>query len=139
MSTIRQVDAQGNLASDTIEPKAEASTPINTSDEQTHVSAPVFPELAEKAIHQAFGLENDSEKHQYQDKVDTLMEYIKTRVPDIKNIERIMSEIRDLELKLGSPPISEKRINYVARYAYLLMDEAKVKNERKKMEDSWRM
>lgn len=137
MSTIRQVDAQGNLANDPIEPKVTASETNETvtSDEKTHVSAPVFPELAEKAIHHAFGLETENEKRQYQDKIDTLMEYIKLKVPDLKNQERIMSEIRDLELRLGTPPISEKRISYVARYAYLLMDSMKIKQEIKKMEE----
>lgn len=63
--------------------------------------------------------------------LDTLIEYAKTDTDD-HSTEGIKWAIRNLEMRLGTPPISEKRINYLYRYAYLFLEERKIKAEREK-------
>ena len=95
------------------------------------VSAPVQQELLEASIEQAMGLDNQEDKHRYHDKVDILIDYVKTQTKDLSP-ENIKWVIRSLELKLGTPPFSEKRINYVAQYAYLCMQTQKLEEDKKK-------
>src|SRR5664279_1659095 len=79
----------------------------------------VSGDLELKAIGQVMGLERDSEIGQNQGKLQTLLDYAKTQTED-HSLENLKWVIRSLELKLGTPPLAEKRISYVTRYAYLL-------------------
>ena len=83
----------------------------------------------ERSIGIALGLEKESEFSKYADKIHTLLEYAKKESPD-HTPENIKWVIRSLELKLGSPPFAEKRINHVARYAYLLSEESRIAKEK---------
>jgi hypothetical protein len=85
---------------------------------------PVLPQLMEDAIAQVMDIDS-SERHKYADKLGTLMEYVKSQTKDLTP-ENIKWVIRSLELKLGTPPFAEKRINYVAQYAYLLSEKKKL-------------
>ena len=89
------------------------------------VSAPVGQELVRNAVEQVMGLDDQGDKHRYHDKVDTLIEYVKTQTTDLSP-ESVKWVIRSLELKLGTPPFSEKRINYVAQFAYLMSQKRKL-------------
>ena len=97
------------------------------------MSAPVGQELMRSSIEQVMGLEESGEKHRYRDKVDTLIEYVKTQTTDMSP-ESVKWVIRSLELKLGTPPFSEKRINYVAQFAYLMSEKRKLDSEIKSFE-----
>ncbi len=97
---------------------------------ELNASAPVIPELQIRAIADVMGLETRGEEHLYADKIDTLLEWARTQTKD-HSPEGIKSVIRRLEIKLGSPPLAEKKISYVARHAYLLMDKLLAKQERK--------
>lgn len=116
------------------QPKEETKT--EEAPKQT-ISAPVKPEIMRMAIEESMGLESAEEKHRYQDKVDTLLEYVKTQTNEWSP-ESVKWVIRSLELKLGTPPFSEKRINYVAQYAWLCMETQKLEAEKDKFTTGWK-
>ena len=95
------------------------------------ISGPVGEQLIRSSIEQVMGLEAQEDKHRYRDKIDTLIEYAKTQTQDWSP-ENIKWVIRSIELKLGTPPFSEKRINYVAQYAYLCMESQRLEEDKEK-------
>lgn len=97
------------------------------------ISAPVLPELLNKAVEQVMGIESEEEKRRYRDDLDILLQYAKSQTKD-HSPENIKWIIRSIELKLGTPPLAEKRIKYMARYAYLSLENNKIKEEMKKFE-----
>lgn len=82
----------------------------------------------ESAIYQVMGVD-PSEQSKYQEKAQVLLDYAKGETQDCspENLKRI---IRSLELKIGSPPLSERRIDYITRYAYLALEEKKLKKDK---------
>lgn len=90
-------------------------------------------EIYQTAIGQVLGLENTSDVNKYSPQLKTLIEYAKTQTTDLSP-ESIKWVIRSLELKLGSPPFAEDRVKYVTRYAYLLNEEKRIKDEKGKFE-----
>lgn len=117
------------MADITIVEENKKESVISKQPEQ--ISAPVQPEIIRSSVEQAMGLESQEDMHRYQDKVDILVEYAKTQTKDWSP-ESIKWVIRSLEMKLGTPPLSEKRINYVAQYAFLCMESAKIEEDKKK-------
>lgn len=95
------------------------------------LESPVFPELQERAIGQALGFEKDSEYGQNQDNLQLLLKYAKSQTDD-HSPESLKWVIRSLEMKLGSPPLSEKRITYLSRYVYLEMESKKIEKEKER-------
>lgn len=100
-------------------------------ESQYAVDSDIVPELQQRMIGQVLGLEKDIEFDKYSDKLSLLVSYAKSQTTD-HSPESLKWAIRSLEMKLGSPPIAEKRIAYVARYAYLEMEERKIKKEKEK-------
>lgn len=96
---------------------------------ENNVSSPVLPELQEKAIFQVVGLDDANEQSAYRHKAQTLLDYAKSQTDD-HSPENLKWIIRSLELKLGTPPLAEKRINFLSRYAWLEMEESKLKKEK---------
>ena len=99
------------------------------------IIGPVGEQLVESAVEQVMGLESQEDKHRYRDKVATLIEYVKSQTKDLSP-ESVKWVIRSLELKLGTPPFSEKRINYVAQYAYLLSQKKMLDKDIKSFEQN---
>lgn len=97
------------------------------------ISAPVLPELLNRAVEQVMGIESEEEKGRYRDDLDILLQYAKSQTKD-HSPENIKWIIRSIELKLGTPPLAEKRIKYMSRYAYLSLENNKIKEEMKKFE-----
>jgi len=114
----------------------EQTEDIEIKEPGEGVSAPVKPEIMKLAVEDAMGLENAEEKYRYKEKVETLLEYVKTQTNDWSP-ESIKWVIRSLELKLGTPPFSEKRINYVAQYAWLCMETQRLAEEKEKFTKGW--
>lgn len=83
-----------------------------------------------KAIGQVLGLE-EKEFSRYDDKLNTLLDYAKMKTED-HSPEGLKWAIRNLELKLGTPQIGEKLIDYITRYAYLELEELRVQKEKEK-------
>lgn len=138
MSQIRNVDQQGRIVEPAVvHEKETAKTLIENADNvrTTIVGGEPMQEALIKAVEQVMGLDNDSERSRYAPKVNTLLEWAKTQTKD-HTPESIMWAIRSLELKTGTPPLAEKRINYIARMAYLLMENKKIDAEIKSLSGS---
>lgn len=120
MAEIKIVDENGVEKAQ--EPKSELKS-------ENNISSPVLPELQEKAIFQVVGLDDSNEQSAYRHKAQTLLEYAKSQTED-HSPENLKWIIRSLELKLGTPPLAEKRVNYLARYAWLEIEESKLKKEK---------
>lgn len=128
MADIREVTPLGE-----VKPYGDApaeTPPVQNVPNQT-VTGQVLPELEKKAICQVMGLENDGDADRYSEKIDILLDYAKTQTTD-KTLEGLKWAVRNLEMKLGSPPLSEKRINYVAQFAYLELQQKKLQKEKEK-------
>lgn len=72
-----------------------------------------------------------SEVSQYQNKIQTLIEYAKTKTED-HSPEGLKWAIRSLSLKVGTPPLGEKLINYLGKYAYLELETRRLEKEKEK-------
>jgi hypothetical protein len=125
MADIRDVNDKGEVIN-----APQETQPINKPDT---IDGSIFPELEIKAIGSIMGLERDSELGQYKEKINTLIEYAKSQTTD-HSLENLKQVIRHLQTKLGSPPIAEKLINYISRYAYLLNEEIRLKKQRETFE-----
>ena len=126
MNMIRTVDSDGE-----VEPTEEA--PKEVAEPQATVDPPLLPELQTKAIEDVMGLEDKADKARYRDNVQTLLEWAKTQTTD-HSPSNLMWVIRSLELKLGTPPLAEKRIIWMSRYAYLMTEKGKLDKEVKQFE-----
>lgn len=116
MSTIKIVDEQGQEARQE-EPK-EYTPP-------TGLDAPF--ETDRLAVADVMGLEK-KEMGTYADKIDTLLKFARLQEPKASP-EKIKWIIRDLDMRLGTGPLAQKRINYVARIAYLRLEKNKIEEE----------
>jgi len=114
------------MADITVESSSENNQEVVS---QNNITAPVIPELETKAVADVMGLKDDSEAYQYKEKVQTLLDYVKT-IQKNPSPEDIRYFIRKLEMEVGSPPLSEKKIVYLARYAWLKTEEGKLQKEK---------
>lgn len=119
MTQIRIVGEDGKPVTPEIERK-----PLEPG---TSVTAPVVQDIQANAVAEAMGLDKH-EKNRYSDKIDTLLEYARANTKD-HSPEGLKWAIRKLELKLGSTPFSEKKVSYLSRYAYLLLEKAHNKQQ----------
>lgn len=124
MNEIRTVNESGEVVQD---------TPKEVSETQKNISAPVVPELQERAVSQALGLESDTEISKYKGNLGTILEWAKTKTKD-HSPEGLKWVIRNMELRLGTPPFGENRVRYLARYAYLQMESNKLTKELEQLE-----
>lgn len=74
-----------------------------------------------------------SETSQYKSKINTLIDYAKTKV-DEPTSDNIIWAIRNLGLKLGTPPLGEKLINYLTQYAFLELETRKLEDKKRRFE-----
>lgn len=125
MADIKIVDSEGKVV---VSEERELTS-------ENNISAPVNDGLMERAIAEVVGIDNETDKSRYADKLSTLLAYAKTQTKD-HSPENLKWAIRSLELRLGTPPLAEKRINYVSRYAYLAMESQKIKKEMSSFEHS---
>lgn len=122
MSLIRDVGADGLI----IQSDAQRDPNPNVhKPESTGISR---EEIGFNAIADAMGLDF-KERGQFKDKIATILTWAKSKTED-HNPMSLKWVVRDLESRIGSPPFSEKRINYVARYAYLDMEGRRIQAEK---------
>lgn len=93
-----------------------------------------LPQLERKAIAEMMGIERDSEIAQYDDKLNILLKYAKDTTDD-HSIEGLRWAVRSLEMKLGSPPLGEKMVTWMAQYAYLTDQRFKIDKDLKKFQE----
>ena len=92
------------------------------------ISVPPLDMDAE-AVSQVRGLENDSDKRKYAKEIKTLISWARTQSDkhDPVNLKWIL---RNLQMKLGTPPLAEKMITRAARYAYLDLESKSINDEK---------
>lgn len=116
MTNIKIVDSEDKE----VKPQVEAhSDPMG----QTMVGG----EILTQNIATLFDLK-PNEIPRYQSKLQTLIDYAKTKT-DNHSLEGLKWAIRNLSLKVGTPPLGEKLINYLTRYAYLALEKGKIDKE----------
>lgn len=120
---IKIVDGQGK-------PVEEKPVTIGTPN-QIVSSQP--DELHQRGVGKVLGIENESEFNKYQPNLKTLVDFAKSQTTD-HSPENIKWIIRSLEVKLGSPPLAEDRVKFISRYAWLLTEEKRISDEKKKFE-----
>lgn len=119
---IKVVDSAGSP----IKPTEIVTTPNEVGGSQPD-------ELNQREIGRVLGVENDGDFNKYQPNLKTLLDYAKTQTTD-HSPENLKWIVRSLNAKLGSPPFGEDRVKFITRYAYLLTEEKRIANERKKFE-----
>lgn len=88
-------------------------------------------EIEEMSIHQILEIDGDADKQKYTPEIKTLYNWVKTKTNDLSP-ENIKWTIRELQLKLGTPPFGEDRIKHLSRFAYLDMEGKRIEEEKKK-------
>lgn len=104
--------------------KELTETPVNNTPE-----AEILPtgNLLRDSIAQMFDLK-PSEISKYDSKLDTLIQYAKMKTED-HSPAGLKWAIRSLGTKLGTPPLGEKLLPYLTRYAYLYLESNKIEKE----------
>lgn len=74
-----------------------------------------------------------SEMGAMKDKINLLIDYARTQT-DETSPESIKWAIRSLQGKVGTPPLGEKWINYLSKYAYLKLEGLKLQKETEQFE-----
>lgn len=118
---IKVVDSQGNEPQD-LEIKTPEATPVVTGG------------MLEQSVGQMFDL-TPSEISKYSDKIGLLIDYAKTVVDDPSEMN-IKWAIRSLQGKVGTPPLGEKWVTFLTKYAWLKLDELRIKKEVQRYEHS---
>lgn len=121
MSEIRIVE-DGKVVENT--PQEIAASPVNDMG---------FPEgfLDEQAVAQVTGLENDSDKSAHKDDIKAIIKWAKLEGYDTH--EGLKWMIRKLQDRLGTPPLTEKWITRLSRYATLALQEQRIKSEQESL------
>jgi len=91
-----------------------------------NLSPPIELELEPKALSDILGLTVEEER-KYRDKLDILLEWAKTKTDD-HSLENLKWTVRELGFTLGSPPLGQKQVNWLAEYAFLEMESQKINN-----------
>ena len=106
---------------------------VNGESVEKKVEAPettIIPEgvLLLEQVAQLFDFK-PSEVQAYKTELNTLLEYAKLKTDDTSP-EGLKWAIRNLSLKVGTPPIGEKMIKYLTRYAYLYLEGKKIDKQK---------
>lgn len=115
---IKIVDNQGN------EVVQEPPKPIENPQTSAGLPEGYMDQLAAS---QVLGLENDSDRAQYKDELQKIIEWAK--LEGYETPESLKWTIRKLQDRLGTPPLTEKWITRVARYATLALQEQRIRQE----------
>lgn len=86
--------------------------------------------LLNERVGQMFDL-RPSELSQYKGKLDVLIEYAKLKSDD-HSPESLKWVLRTLGMKLGTPPLGEKLINYLHNYAKIYMQGRRIEEQKAK-------
>lgn len=83
------------------------------------------------AVAQLMGLETDSDKLQYSDQIDDIIAWAKQE--GYKDTSELKWIVRSLQDRLGSPPLTEKWVTRVARFAHLSLETQKLEAEKQSL------
>jgi hypothetical protein len=107
----------------------QAEERIEVKDPEVEV-VPHGKLLADRIGQELFDL-RPNELARYDSKINTLIDYAKMKTDD-HSPEGLKWALRTLGLKLGTPPMGEKVIDYLTRYAYLDLESRKIELEKEK-------
>ena len=119
---IRVVDAKGKPTEAT---QVDVKTPEPIGGSQPD-------ELYQREVGRVLGV-GEGDFNKYQPNLKTLVDYAKSQTTD-HSPENLKWVIRSLETKLGTPPFAEDRVKFVTRYCWLLLEEKRINDEKKKFE-----
>lgn len=88
-------------------------------------------EVDKMAVGQLLGLETHSEQAKYSDQLDEIVAWAKQE--GYKDTQELRWIVRSLQDRLGSPPITEKWVTRVSRYAHLSMETQKLEAEKQEL------
>lgn len=112
--------------------KIIGATPSETESLETRETQTIEggsgDEINTIAAHQVLEIE-DSDKEKYSGDVKTLLEWAKSKTGS-EDYQELKWAIRDLQLKIGTPPFGD-RIKNLARFAYLELEEKRIQQEKK--------
>ena len=117
---IKVINSQGQVETPTEVGKESETTPLLTGD------------LLYQSVGQIFDFK-PSEVGQYREKLGTLIAYARTQTDDVSS-EGLKWAIRALQNKVGTPPLGEKWVNWLSKYAYIKLEGLKLKQEADKYE-----
>lgn len=109
----------------------DPKTGIPVKEEKTEPVTPPNVEGGQDMLYQQIGELFDlkpSEISLHKDRIDTLIQYAKTQTEDTSSTG-IKWAIRNLSFKVGTPPLGEKLINYLGKYAWVKLEQAKLDKE----------
>lgn len=109
--------------------QVEEAKPQTVERSDTEINSP--EDIAVIDVAQMLGLGLDEMKEDG-DKIKTLIDWAKTQV-DEPTMPNIKIAIRNLESRVGSPSMSEKRISKIHRFAYLELQEQQLKKEKESL------
>lgn len=90
------------------------------------VAAPLDVDV--QAVADVMGLEG-KEKGKYKSEISTLIRWARTQT-DEHNPVNLKWALRNLQMKLGTPPLAEKAITRAARFAYLDLEGKRLDKEK---------
>ena len=108
----------------------EEIVPVEAGDPSSTIPDGVL--LAER-VAQMFDLK-PSEVSKYRSKLNTLIEYAKLKTED-HSASGLKWAIRSLGTKLGTPPLGEKLLPYLTKYAHLYLESRNLDKEMEKYHD----
>ena len=127
MSNARDVDSQGNPIVETPIVEDKIDKAIDAKPQGLEGGDPLLDILI-KSVEQMVGLDTHEERVRYKDNIGTLLEWAKMQT-DSPTPENIKWAIRQLEMRVGTPPIGEKLVSRLARIAYLEMESKNIEKE----------
>ena len=127
MANIRPVDDKGELIIATPD-KVDKFSDIDSPKSHGLEGGEPLQDVLIKSVEQMVGLDTYEERARYQPHINTLLEWAKQQTKD-HTPENIKWVIRQLEMRIGTPPIGEKLVSRLSRIAYLEMETKKMNEE----------
>jgi hypothetical protein len=81
-------------------------------------------------------MDDKAEYSRMKDKIAMIRDYAKSKASSEDSLD-ILWSLRSLENRLGSPPLGEKRINYLYKWIRLEGDRARIEREQQGMERNY--
>jgi hypothetical protein len=100
--------------------------------EEPETTMVLTDDILTNSVGQMFDLK-PSEIARHKNQIGTLLDYAKTQT-DERSPESLKWVLRSLQNRLGSPPLGEKWLPYLSKYAWLKLDEIRLKKEVEKYE-----
>lgn len=110
--------------------KSEPEKEVGTGSEQP-ISKPAGEEMIYKKVAETLGIENFSDMEKYKNEIKMISDYVHEQGgEDIMDFEW---KVKQLEMRIPTPSLGEKRISNLARYVYLLTENKRIKEQIDKM------